>query len=300
MPPEKNHISICVCTYKRTDQLKRLLEELPRQYSGGAFSFSVVVVDNDQDRSAERMVNRIAAESQVVVDYFNEPARNIALARNMAVSKAKGDFVAFIDDDEYPSPDWLARLFRSIHRYEAQGILGPVKPDFTEPPPKWIVQGKICERDSFPTGTILTNSRYTRTGNVLLSAKLFRCDFPPFNPEFGRTGGEDVDFFRRMMGLGKKFVWDNEATVYESVPPERMKRTYFLKRGLLRGFVASRKPSLGGVLKSIVAAGSYTMLLPVFFLFGQHLFMKYLIKDCDHLGKLLGVCGIKPLTERRF
>lgn len=300
MSPEKDHISICVCTYKRPGHLRRLLNALPEQETGGGFCFSVVVVDNDRERTAENVVREIVSETALAIRYFNEPVQNIALARNLAVARSEGSLIAFIDDDEFPAPGWLSHLHESIHAYGVQGVLGPVKPFFVEEPPAWIVRGRICERSSFPSGTSLTDSRYTRTGNVLLSAAIFDGESLPFDPRFGKTGGEDVDFFKRMMARGMSFVWDDEAVVYEAVPPERMKRKYFLKRALLRGFVASRNPSVSGILKSMVAAGLYTVLLPALLLMGQHLFMKYLIKDCDHLGKLLGLCGIRPLTERQF
>ena len=47
------HISVCVCTYKRPLMLKRLLAELDRQQTGGLFTYSIVVADNDQARSAQ-------------------------------------------------------------------------------------------------------------------------------------------------------------------------------------------------------------------------------------------------------
>ncbi len=46
------------------------------------------------------------------------------------------------------------------------------------------------------------------------------------------------------------------------------------------------------VLKSLVAFVIYAAFLPVLLLVGQHAFMKYLIKACDHLGKLMAFCGI--------
>ena len=61
----------------------------------------------------------------------------------------------------------------------------------------------------------------------------------PFNPEFRQ--GEDQDFFRRMIDHGHVFIWCNEAVAYEVVPPIRWKRTFMLKRALLRGASESQK-----------------------------------------------------------
>ncbi len=296
----EEHISVCVCTYKRPGLLKKLLQEVLTQETRGRFSFDVIVVDNDATESAREVVEKTSAGFESVVSYVVEPQQNISLARNRAVRNASGKYAAFIDDDEFPVKKWLLHLHKTICKYEVQGVLGPVKPHFENPPPSWVIRGRLCERASFPSGSIISNSCHTRTGNVLLSLKIFESRDDFFNPDYGRTGGEDVDFFRRMMQKGHRFVWDNEAEVFESVPPERVERKYFLRRALLRGLVSSRKFTVLGTLKSVVAVGVYTLSLPVLLILGHHFFMRYLIKDCDHIGKLLGLCGFRPLTERSF
>src|SRR4029453_1875794 len=63
------HISVCVCTYKRPLLLRRLLKELSAQDSGGFFTFSIVVVDNDSSGSARPVADDFAAGSPVWVAY---------------------------------------------------------------------------------------------------------------------------------------------------------------------------------------------------------------------------------------
>jgi succinoglycan biosynthesis protein ExoM len=54
------HIAVCICTYKRPDLLTRLLTALTMQNTGGRFTYSIVVADNDPGRSAEPVVRRFA------------------------------------------------------------------------------------------------------------------------------------------------------------------------------------------------------------------------------------------------
>jgi hypothetical protein len=122
-----------------------------------------------------------------------------------------------------------------------------------------------------------------------------------FDSKFGRTGGEDVDFFRRLIVLKRKLiVWNDEASVHEVVPEHRMTRIYFIKRALLRGAVSSKSVSVYSMstVKSALAFVLYTIALPVLLLAGHRLFMKYLIKDCDHIGKLFAFIGITIIKER--
>jgi succinoglycan biosynthesis protein ExoM len=280
--------------------IHKLLGSLQNQITENLFTYSAVVVDNDSSQSAHDTVTDWKQKSVIEIDYFCEPIQNIALARNKAVANGKGNFIAFIDDDEFPESTWLINLLKTQKQYKAAGVLGPVKPHFEIEPPQWIIRGRICERSSFSSGTILKKPSDTRTGNVLLNKELFSDQEKFFNPKFGRTGGEDVDFFHRMMNKGFSFVWCNEASVYEVVPPERFRKKYYIKKALLRGKVNADKSSIFSLytFKSIIASFLYTAALPFLALLGQHLFMKYLIKDCDHIGKILGLLGFKIVVER--
>jgi hypothetical protein len=127
---------------------------------------------------------------------------------------------------------------------------------------------------------------------------MFSYDKEPFRPEF--LTGEDQDFFRRMIGRGHSFVWCDEALTHEIIPPIRWKRSFMLRRALLRGKISISHPTslIFEMTKSIFAVALYTMLLPLFLLLGQDAFMRYLVKIFDHLGKLLMSIGIDPIKEK--
>jgi len=276
--------------------IQRLLKELAAQNTLGLFTFSVVVADNDQQRSAEAVVTEFAAASKVSVKYCVEPRQSIALARNKAVENATGDFVAFIDDDEFPAADWLLSLFKTCQEYKVDGVLGPVRRHFDERPPSWIEKSRFYERPEYKTGFVLT-WRQGRSGNLFVNREMFPVGTQAFDPQF-RTG-EDQDFLRRMMDSGRVFVWCNEAVVYEVVPPVRWKRTFLLKRALLRGAMEPKVATFGmrDVLKSAVAVPLYALALPFALLLGQHRFMSLLVRLCDHLGKLLALVGVHLVRE---
>src|SRR5688572_11748429 len=240
-PGRSQHICVCTCTYRRPELLRRLLEKLEHQATGGLFTFSAVVADNDAMRSAESVVMEIASRSRIQIIYCSEPRKNIALVRNRALEHARGDFIAFIDDDEFPADDWLAQLFATCESSSASGVLGPVRPHFDRPPPDWLLKGRFCERPEHKTGTVMEWIQ-CRTGNVLFRRSILEDAVPPFREEFG-TGGEDQDFFRRMGEKGFIFVWCNEAIAYETVPPGRWTRSYMFKRALLRGRNVLKHPS---------------------------------------------------------
>jgi succinoglycan biosynthesis protein ExoM len=278
--------------------LKRLLEKLQEQSTGGGFTFSATVCDNDATQSAAPIVCAARESATIDITYCWEPRKNIALARNKALQRAQGDFVAFIDDDEFPAAGWLQSLFLACDRYAADGVLGPVRPHFESPPPNWIVKGRFCQRPEHETGRSMPWNE-CRTGNLLFRRRILKGTAQPFRAEFG-SGGEDKDFFMRFTQQGCVFTWCNEAIAYETVPPCRYTRTYMIKRALLRGRNLLKLPvgRFALLARSAVAVPIYCMALPVLLLLGQHWFMRYSVKLCDHLGRLLAALGINPISER--
>jgi len=291
------HVTVCICTFKRAELLGRLLNELVRLDTGGQFTYSIVVVDNDQLRSAETVVSEFAKDSPISTKYFVESRQNIARARNKAVENAEGNYIAFIDDDEFPTQDWLRTLLATLNAHQVDGVLGPVKPHFDAAPPRWLVEGGFHERREDPTGKRLEWGM-CRTGNVLLKRELFAELEPPFRPEC--LSGEDQDFFRRMIEKGRSFVWCNEAVVYEVVPPARWKRSFLVRRALFRGVFSLRNHGFPArrILQSAVAVPAYGVALPVALVFGQAKFMNCVFKFSYHLGRLLAAVGVNPLGQQ--
>ena len=270
------------------------MKELQDQRTEQLFTYSVVIVDNDAAQSANQIVEDMRKKAGYSIAYYCEPEQNIALARNKAVQNAAGDFLAFIDDDELPQQDWLLNLYNSIHKFNADGVMAPVVPRYEADPPEWIVKGKFYERPSQETGTVLDWTN-TRTGNVLLKNSVFDAPDNRFRREFGR-GGEDREFFRRMINKGFRFVWTREAPVYETVPRERLTRSFMLRRALLRGKIPQF--TAVDVIKSLIAIPAYTCMLPFLLLLEHHYFMTYLIKDCDHIGRILAILGFNVIKQK--
>ena len=177
-------------------------------------------------------------------------------------------------------------------------MLGPVFPKFQKDAPGWATKGRIFQRPNFETGARIP-WRVTGAGNVLLKREVLLELDGPFNPELG-AGGEDTDFFRRAMLNGRVFVWSAEAMCYELIPPERTRVAFQLRRALLRGKIALRGSGSGwrGILKSAIAIPLYAVVLPVCLLMGSHIFVTFLVRSFDHLGKLLAICGIDLVGNR--
>ena len=299
---EEYSITVCICTYKRPHLLQNLISKLENQITEESLRFNVVVVDNDPEVSAKYVIEQIKNKIQLSLEYYQEPERSISLARNKCIREADGKYIAFIDDDEFPEDTWLQQLFNAIENYSADGVLGPVEPYFDEKIPVWLKKSDLLKRSRFHTGYQIKNSKYTRTGNVIFKRNIFNGLRVPFDPKYGKAGGGDVEFFHRMLECGKKFIWCDEAIVYENIEEKRRGKKYYLERAFTRGLKTSMIFPFFSIstLKSLIAIPAYICIVPFTVFLGQHVFMKYSVKLCDHLGKILAYLGVKIVKERPY
>jgi succinoglycan biosynthesis protein ExoM len=300
----QDHISVCICTYKRPELLEKLLLALNEQYTDDLFTFSAVVVDNDCAGSAHDTVCRLSKVVKYPIKYVMEPRQNIALARNRAVLIAQGDFIAMIDDDEVPVKEWLINLFKTLHLYKVDGVLGPVLPAFPPQAPQWLIKSGLCDRISYATGIPVLIDSHARTGNVLFHRRVFNDGKNLFEEQFGRTGGEDIEFFDKRIEEGFTFVWCDEARVYENILSERLLLSFYLKKNIRFGGLTGEKMRQGkyplsiNFLKSICLTIFYTLTILFFSIFGRHIFARHLTKYVYHISRLLGTLGLVIIREK--
>ncbi|MEQ1806972.1 MAG: glycosyltransferase family 2 protein [Burkholderiaceae bacterium] len=238
-------VSVCVCTYRRTELLIGLLESLVAQTLPHE-NFEVIVVENDQAAAAQNEVKRFAAaHPSLCVRYAVEPQQGISFARNRTVNMASGEYLAFIDDDEAAAPAWLAHMLDCLHQFGSDAVFGPVIPVFPPGTPAWIVQSHFFDRQRYQTGTTLGWGD-GRTCNALVTTSMARKRLPvTFEPRLARSGGEDTDFFKWLTGQGGLMTWCDDAIVSELVPAQRQTLRYILARSLRSSVVFWRETYAG-------------------------------------------------------
>lgn len=290
-------ISVCVCTYRRPAALAGLIERLAAQ--GDAIG-ELVVVDNDAAGSARAVCD--AATAPFPIRYAVQPEQNIALARNLSVALARGEWLAFIDDDEEPVDDWVARLAAAARRYRADAVLGP--PVAVPPPdaPAWVVAGAFFERRRFATGTPVPRNDF-RIGNALVRRATLQGIAGPFDPDYGRTGGEDGDMLCRLAQRGAHIVWCDEAVVYEPIAPERLAPRWLLRRAwrggndYARHFLAGHYGPSGALARICFAARAAVQLVAALMLTavalprGRAHWLRRLRQAWANAGKLAALGG---------
>ncbi len=221
--------SIVIPSYRRPDGLKKAVLSCLAQEGMAAAPFEIVVVDNDPEGSALAVTTALAGGNAVPIRYVAEPRPGISHARNTGVASATGRYLAFLDDDEFAEPDWLATFLATMRQFDADAVVGPVYPCFpAAAEPVDAYRRAVYTRDAgVPTGTPLPR---WRIGNSIFRKSRCFIDPEPFDPRLGLSGGEDSVFLRQLTRRGCKMVWCGEAVVWEDVPGERLAARYLLRR----------------------------------------------------------------------
>lgn len=230
-------VEVLVLTYKRPRLLADTLRSLSQQQLPADHEMRIVVVDNDPAQTAAGIVREVSEQLRVPVHYVGEPVANIAAARNRALSETRGAFAAFIDDDEVADPKWLAMLLEAQRRFQVAVVFGPVLPRLPAAVAPWIERGGFFDRPRRSSG--LTNA-YSGTGNVLLDLAAVRSTAVRFDTTYGRSGGEDTEFFFQLRRAGCSVAWCDEALVWEQVSAERATVRWLLQRSFSGGNIYAR------------------------------------------------------------
>ncbi len=238
---------VAIPTHRRPEMLRDALEGIRRLHIPSRLRVSVIVIDNDPAGSARAVVDAVAA-GDLPIDYAREPRRGLSSARNRAIDEAidrEADALIFLDDDETPAPDWLDELWSGFAAEQADLAGGPVgvrPPATTIAPRHFFVQRSIAlnarlRRVSRAIRATLGKPVTITTNNWIARMSFVRRHGLRFDPRFDRSGGEDTDFYRKVVAAGGRARWLPRARVDETIPLERLRCGYVFRRRFDSGIV---------------------------------------------------------------
>jgi glycosyltransferase involved in cell wall biosynthesis len=229
-------VSIVIATRNRAALLTRTLAALAAQRWPAA-RFEIIVADNGSADDTAAAVEA-AAHGDVCVRYLYVPRPGKSHAVNAALALARGDLIAFTDDDVQPEAGWIETLARATEETGADFVAGRIRPIWEVDPPRWMskaLYGVLAIPDNGDAR--LSISRETRSDAMPIGANMaVRADavrrVGGLRTDLGKLSGslrtgEDHEFFLRLLHAGCAGVYEPSALVWHFVPASRLTHRYF-------------------------------------------------------------------------
>ena len=233
-------ITVILCTYNRCQSLAKALESIAASKLPESVQWEVLVVDNNSSDQTREVVDEFCRRYPNRFRYLFERQPGKSFALNSGVRDARGEVLAFLDDDATVEPAWLQKLTNALGREEWAGAGGRIVLRWPPSLPAWLsVEGPYARHyfPAFDQGEIakgLTQSPYGP--NMAFRREMFkkyggfRTDLGPSpNREVPRLF-EDTEFGSRLLAAGEKLRYEPSAVIYVEIPEERIQKTYFLDR----------------------------------------------------------------------
>ena len=120
-----NHVTVAVCTFNRQQLLKPALESLMHLRTNPSFDYDIVLVDDASTDGTLAVAHSMQALSPVEFHYLQHIQNmGVAAARNTCIQNARGEWVAFFDDDQIADQNWLINLLTTAKATGADCIGG--------------------------------------------------------------------------------------------------------------------------------------------------------------------------------
>jgi glycosyltransferase involved in cell wall biosynthesis len=235
-------VSVIVTTFNRSASLSRAVQCLAAQETGGVFELEIIVVDNGSTDDTESVVAALAEGSHWPVRYAYESRQGLPFARNRGLREASGRWIAFFDDDQLAEPGWLATLHRFAVERDAACVGGGRSLRFeTEPKAPIAPYCRKLLGESLGSANPLRYSRkhLPTTGNVLIRREVVDR-LGGFN-ETWLEGGEDTEFFNRLVTSGVAAWFTPGAEVEHVIPASRLAPAYLERIALRHGVTFGRR-----------------------------------------------------------
>jgi glycosyltransferase involved in cell wall biosynthesis len=224
------HVSVLIPTFRRPDSFVRAARSVFTQE--GVRDLELIAVDNSPEGASLAVFETLAAEAPIPFRWTHAPTPGVAQARNAALTMARGELVAWLDDDEEAAPGWLAALVAVRCATGAQSVFGAVEARAPQGAAHAGFYERLYSRPGAGASGLTTHSY--GIGNSLQPRRLFE-DGAPFDTSADQRGGEDDQLFAAWRSAGAAFAWAAEAVVIEHLGAERTRLAHGLRRAFAYG-----------------------------------------------------------------
>jgi GT2 family glycosyltransferase len=257
-----NDISVIICTYTddRWNDLVAAVESVRQQILPP--SEIIIAIDHNP-----ALLKRVRKQLSGVVIVENTEACGLSGVRNSGIAAAKGEIIAFLDDDAIATPDWLMLLSEGFTDPQILGIGGAVIPVWLENHPTWLPEEFYwvvgCSHRGLPqTIQVIRNPI---GGNMALRREVFGA-VGGFRNGIGRIGTRPLGCEETELCIRAgqhwpqgTFLYQPQAIVFHRVPGNRTGWGYFCSRCYAEGLSKAAVTQYVGVKDGLASERTYTL-----------------------------------------
>lgn len=239
--PERATVTVVLCTHNRSDRLVGSCESVLRERCDREL-LELIVVDSASTDDTPSVIESIARRFPRLCRGLRVDAPGLSRARNAGIAAAKGDVVAFLDDDAWARPGWVAALVEAFEATGADAVGGPVSARLEGSLPAWFCGSmlpylSVWERA--PERRELEWPELPRGTNMAFRRSTFE-EWGGFVEDLGRRGRnlascEEIELFVRLARGGRRIVYEPEAIVEHELPAARLSKRYMRRRFRAQG-----------------------------------------------------------------
>lgn len=232
------NVSVIISTYSE-NRLKNVLECVESLKRQSMLPYEIILALDQKPCLVEFYRAKLSDDARIVV------SRGVGLsnARNAGVKSARGEVIAFIDDDAVANVDWIRNLAENYHNPEVVGVGGYIAPVWEEGCPVWFpaelnwVVG--CSYKGLPEhratvrNPIGCNMSFRR--DVFDAVGYFRTDVGRFGKVLLGSEEPEISFRILMRFPASKIIYEPSAVVYHKVGKNRTRLAYLLRRSFYEG-----------------------------------------------------------------
>jgi glucosyl-dolichyl phosphate glucuronosyltransferase len=264
-------ISICICTHNRCKILTKCLHSIrnlvdPRP----EHDVEIIVIDNNSNDDTSALVGALIDSFPFRIRYVFEGQQGLSAARNRAIAEAKGDYIAFLDDECIIEPDWLPVVISDINEFRPCIIGGPYIGAFLPGDrPKWFKR-QYGDAHFLASGYQRGFQDEFRAsgGNMIIRRDVFET--LRFDIGWGMQGnrvkvGEERDLQRRFLQnhTSERIFYEPRIVAQHFIVPEKMRLSYLAKRRFAVALVVPGGVDRQKLLIALCKAAVRAVLLPI-------------------------------------
>lgn len=247
--------SVAICTYNGENRLPEVLNKLKNQSGTEDISWEIIVIDNNSSDNTAQVVQTYQSDwpKAYPIKYFFESQQGLSFARERAIKEAAGTFIGFLDDDNWPSPNWVAAAYAFGKAHPKAGAYGSqIHAEFEVLPPENFKRiSRFLAIGGGKKPVCYTSSEYKHSykkvlppGAGLVIRRQAWIDSVPEKLFFrGRLAksivtAEDIEALLHIRNAGWEIWYNPEMQIYHCIPKQRLEKEYLMK--LLRSVGLSR------------------------------------------------------------